>query len=149
MAMALRAIKSKLTSLEPIWGLIAFASAIATVLLYACVRHYQPIEGPEIPWWAIAVLVLAAERWPVELEFRRSSHSFSLTDIPLSVALIFTSGPHAFVAITGGTVVALILRRLPFVKFCFNLAQLALVSSVMIVVVHVAAKADPGFGWLS
>src|SRR3954470_10617467 len=149
MAMALRAIKSKLTSLEPIWGLIAFASAIATVLLYACVRHYQPIEGPEIPWWAIAVLVLTAERWPVELEFRRSSHSFSLTDIPLSVAFVFASGLHAFVAIVGGPLIALLLRRLPLVKFFFNVGQLALASTVMIVVVHFAARIDDDFGWLT
>ena len=35
------------------------------------------------------------------------------------------------------------------IKFFFNLAQLALVSCVMIIIVHVAAKADPGFGWLT
>ena len=58
-------------------------------------------------------MVLMCERWPVELEFRRSSHSFSLTDVPLSLALIFASGTHAFVAILVGTVIALLLRRLP------------------------------------
>ena len=62
-------------------------------------------------------MVLMCERWPVELEFRRSSHSFSLTDVPLTLALIFASGTHAFVAILCGTVIALALRRLPLVKF--------------------------------
>ena len=89
------------------------------------------------------------ERWPVALEFRRSSHSFSLTDVPLTLALIFASGTHAFLAIFSGTVIALLLRRLPAIKFVFNLAQFALVSCVMIVLVHVAAEADPGFGWLT
>ena len=97
----------------------------------------------------IALLVLFTERFPVELEFRRSSHSFSLTDIPLSVALVFTTGSHAFWAIVGGSLIALALRRMPLVKFCFNVAQLALATTVMLVVVHVAAQVDDGFGFLT
>jgi diguanylate cyclase (GGDEF)-like protein len=139
----------KLTSLEPIWGFIAFVAALATTLYFVWVRHYEPIQAPEIVWAVLAAMVLMCERWPVELEFRRSSHSFSLTDVPLSLALIFASGTHAFVAILSGTVIALLLRRLPIIKFCFNLAQLALVTCVMIIIVHVAAQADPGFGWLT
>ena len=79
-----------------------------------------------------------------------ATHSFSLTDVPLTLALVFTSGTHAFVAVHGR-------RRssrcccagCPPVKFAFNLAQFALVTSVLIVVVHVAAAADPGFGWIT
>ena len=52
-------------------------------------------------------MVFVTERWPVELEFRRSSHSFSLTDVPLTLALVFTSGTHAFVAVMAGALVAL------------------------------------------
>ena len=80
-------------------------------------------------WWALGIIVFVTERWPVELEFRRSTHSFSLTDIPLTLALIFTSGTHAFVAVMAGALVALLLRRVPPVKFAFNLAQFALVTS--------------------
>ena len=56
-------------------------------------------------------MVLVTERWPVELEFRRSAHSFSLTDVPLTLALVFATGTHAFVAVMAGTLVALLLRR--------------------------------------
>ena len=38
---------------------------------------------------------------------------------------------------------------MPPVKFAFNLAQFALVTAVLILVVHFAAAADPGFGWLT
>ena len=38
---------------------------------------------------------------------------------------------------------------MPPVKFAFNLAQFALVTAVLIVVVHLAASADPGFGWIT
>jgi diguanylate cyclase (GGDEF)-like protein len=147
--MGIRAASRRLTSIEPVWGLNVAAAAIAAVLYLVWVRHYDAIEGPAIPWGILALLVVATETWPVELEFRRSSHSFSLTDVPLTLALIFTTGTHAFVAILAGTIVALLMRRLPFVKFCFNLAQLALVSCVMIICVQLASGLDPGFGWLT
>ena len=82
------------------------------MLYLAWIRHLDPIQGPEIGWWwALGIMVFVTERWPVELEFRRSSHSFSLTDVPLTLALIFASGTHAFVAVMAGTLVALLLRR--------------------------------------
>ena len=112
--------------------------------------HLDPILGPDVGWWwALGIMVFVTERWPVELEFRRSTHSFSLTDIPLTLALIFTSGTHAFVAVMAGALVALLLRRASAVKFAFNLAQFALVTSVLIVIVHLAASTDPGFGWIT
>ena len=98
----------------------------------------------------LALMVLVTERWPVELEFRRSSHSFSLTDIPLTLALIFATGTHAFFAVMGGTFVAMAMRRLPPVKFAFNLAQFALVTCVLIVRRAPGARPlDPGFGWIT
>ena len=98
---------------------------------------------------ALGIMVFVTERWPVELEFRRSTHSFSLTDVPLTLALIFATGTHAFFAVMAGTLVAMVLRRLSPVKFAFNLAQYALVTGVLIIVVHLAASADPGFGWIT
>ncbi|MEA2245137.1 MAG: hypothetical protein QOD24_4693, partial [Solirubrobacteraceae bacterium] len=93
--------------------------------------------------------MLAAERWPVQLELRRSTHSFSLFDVPLTLALVFATGTHAFVAVLVGVSIAMAFRRLTPVKFAFNLAQFSLVSSVLIGVVHLAASADPGFGWIT
>jgi hypothetical protein len=53
------------------------------VLYLAWVRHLDPILGTDVGWWwVLAPMVFVTERWPVELEFRRSAHSFSLTDVP-------------------------------------------------------------------
>ena len=128
--MSARSAIRKLASIEPIWGFIAFVAALAgdrcsSVL----VRHYEPIQTPEIAWCgARARRAVLASACPVELEFRRSSHSFSLTDMPLSIALIFTTGSHAFVADPrrhGDRARSCAACR--SIKFCFNLAQLALV----------------------
>src|SRR3954447_3657623 len=120
--MGFRSLTRRLAAIGPVWALNAVIGASAAALYFCFVRHYEPIHSPEIPWWAIGVAVLVSERWPVELEFRRSSHSFSLTDVPLTLALVFASGTHAFVAVLAGTLIALVMRRLPAVKFVFNLA---------------------------
>jgi diguanylate cyclase (GGDEF)-like protein len=146
----IRAANRRFASIGPAWWLNAVIATAAAVLYLAWVRHLDPILGADVGWWwALGIMVFVTERWPVELEFQRSAHSFSLTDIPLTLALIFTSGTHAFVAVMAGTLVAMLLRRGPAVKFAFNLAQFALVTSVLIAVVHLVAGSDPGFGWLT
>ena len=67
------------------------------------VRHSRPLQHPALPWWVLAPAFLATERWPVELHFRRSSHSFSLSDILLTVALVFCSGGERRAGHRGGT----------------------------------------------
>ncbi len=139
----------KLRSIEPVWWLNASIGIGSLALYVLFVRHYEPIHTPEIAWWAVAITILLCERYPVALEFRQSSHSFSLTDVPLTLALVFASGTHAALALFLGTLGALILRRLPTVKFAFNLAQFTFVGNVLIIVVHAAAQVDPGFGWIT
>ena len=142
--------RSKLKAVEPVWWLNALIAMAASVLYVGWIRHLDPILGADVGWWwVLGVGVFITERWPVELEFRRSAHSFSLTDIPLTLALIFTSGTHAFVAVMAGALLALLLRRPTAVKLAFNLAQFALVTSVLILIVHEAASNDPGFGWIT
>src|SRR4051794_40369454 len=145
--MVVRRLFRKLRSVEPVYGQITLTALAAAALFVLFVRHYQPISQPGIAWWVLAAVVLITERHPVALEFRRSSHSFSLTDVPMTLALVFTSGTHTFTAITTGTVVALLFRRLPVVKLAFNIAQFAFVTCVLTVLVHVAADAAGGFDW--
>ena len=103
---AARAARRKLTSIEPVWWLSAVIGAIAVALYLLWIRHCEAIQGPEIAWWALGLMVLVTERWPIELEFRRSTHAFSLTDVPLTLALVFATGTHAFFAVLAGLLVA-------------------------------------------
>ena len=129
------------------WWLSAVIAALAVALYLLWIRDEEAIQRPEIAWWAIGVMVVVTERWPIELQFRRASHAFTLTDIPLTLALVFTTGTHAFFAVLAGLLVALALRQMPPVKLAFNLAQYALMTAVLILVVHFAASVDPAFGW--
>ncbi len=139
----------RLASIEPVWGLNAVLAALAVVLFVGFIENLAPLQSPAVPWWAIAALVLATERWPVELHFRRSSHSFSLTDIPLTLALVFASGDGAVLGIVAGIVLAFGLRRMAPVKFAFNIAQFTLSTCVGVLIVRLAAGLDPGFGWIT
>ena len=148
--MGIRAASRRLTSLEPVWWLTAAIGATAVVLYLTWIRHLDAIQRPEVAWWwVLGIMVFVTERWPVHLEFRRSAHSFSLTDVPLTLALIFATGTHAFVAVMGGTLVAMAMRRLPATKFAFNIAQFAVVTCVLIGIAHLGASLDPGFGWIT
>jgi hypothetical protein len=90
-----RRIPRRLASIEPIWGLNALVAAGAIALYLGPIHGYPALQSPAIAWYVIAGLVLASERFPVALQFRRSSHSFSLTDIPLTLSLIFATGGDA------------------------------------------------------
>ena len=55
----------------------------AAGLYLAWIRDLDPILGRDVGWWrALGIMVFVAERWPVELQFRCGTHSFSLTDVP-------------------------------------------------------------------
>src|SRR3954471_15024551 len=118
-----RAVDRRAASLNPVWMLNGAMAVGCALLLLGPVRDYEAIADPELPWFLLAALVAATERWPVHLEFRRSAHSFSLTDVPVTLALVFCGGLAGVAAIAAGSAVALGLRRLPALKFVFNLSQ--------------------------
>src|SRR5215217_7670986 len=127
----------RIRGINRVWLLNLAIAVGAGALIAGPVKGYDPIAEPELPWWLLAAVVAATERWPVHLEFRRSAHSFSLTDVPVTLALIFCSGTAGVAAIAGGSAVGLLLRRLPAVKVAFNLAQHTLSVALGFVVVHV------------
>jgi diguanylate cyclase (GGDEF)-like protein len=126
--------------IHPVWGLNV-ALIIAAVALYIGPVHgLEPLAHPHLPWWAIAVAFAVAERCVVHLHFRRGAHSFSLGDIPLVFGVIFCSA-ESFVlgCLLGCGLVLLFDRRLPPVKFVFNIGQLAVHACLAILIVHLLA----------
>jgi diguanylate cyclase (GGDEF)-like protein len=128
--------------LHPVWGLNVAVLASAVVLFAGPVHGLPPLAHPYLPWWAIAIAFAIAERCVVHLHFRRGAHSFSLGDIPLVFGLIFC-GANSFVlgCLLGSGLVLVFDRRLPPVKFVFNMAQLALHLCLALLVVHALTAA--------
>ncbi len=113
--------------------------AAAALALYVFgVRDLTPFRGAMmIPWGVLAVGFAASELTVVHIEFRRDAHSVSLNEIPLVVALVFTSPSHLVLAqLLGAGAVLVLHRRQALLKLCFNLAHFAFEDCVAIVVFH-------------
>jgi diguanylate cyclase (GGDEF)-like protein len=136
----------RIAAINPVWLLNGAVAVGCLVLLVGPVSGYEPIAEPELPWFLLALVVAATERWPVHLEFRRSAHSFSLTDVPVALALLFCGGTAGVGAVAAGSIVALALRRLPPLKFVFNLTQFVFATAIGYVVVHVIGGPGAEFG---
>jgi diguanylate cyclase (GGDEF)-like protein len=122
---------------NPVWWLNLLLVASAATLFFTLVQGLQPLAEPHLDWWMLAPAFLAAERCVVHLHFRRSSHSFSLGDIPLVFGLIFAGSDDLMAGALIGTGLTLLLdRRLPPIKLVFNLAQFALAACVGLLIVH-------------
>jgi diguanylate cyclase (GGDEF)-like protein len=123
--------------IHPVWGLNVALIGTAAALYTGPVHGLQPLAHPHLPWWAIAIAFAIAERCVVHLHFRRGAHSFSLGDIPLVFGVIFCSA-ESFVlgCLLGCGLVLLFDRRLPPVKFVFNIGQLAVHACIAILIVH-------------
>jgi diguanylate cyclase (GGDEF)-like protein len=138
---------------QPIWVLNVVVLATAVALYAGPVAGLQAVARPHLPWWLVAIAFALAERCVVHLHFRRGAHSFSLGDIPLVFGLIFCSANGVVLGcLLGSGLVLLLDRKLPAVKFMFNLAQFALHACIAVLVIHALAPAAGGVGpglWLA
>jgi diguanylate cyclase (GGDEF)-like protein len=132
---------------HPVWGLNLLLIAAAVALYAGPVHGLQPLSHPHLPWWSIAIAFAIAERCIVHLHFRRGAHSFSLGDIPIVFGLIFCSAEALLIGcLLGSAIVMLFDRRLPPVKFVFNISQFAVHACIALLVIHALAPASDHVG---
>jgi diguanylate cyclase (GGDEF)-like protein len=139
--------------LHPVWALNIVVLGIAAALYIGPAHGLAPLARPHIPWWLVAVAFALAERCVVHLHFRRGAHSFSLGDIPLVFGLIFCGADGVIAGcLLGSGMILLLDRRLPPIKFVFNIAQFALHACIAVLVVHAIAPSAGDVGpqtWLA
>jgi diguanylate cyclase (GGDEF)-like protein len=123
-----------------VWALNLVVLTIAAALYFGPLQSLHRVAPLHLPWWLVALAFAVAERCVVHVHFRRGAHSFSLGDIPLVFGLIFCS-PQGVVAasVLGSAVVLVLDRRLPPIKFIFNLAQFALTTCIAVLTLHAFA----------
>ena len=144
-----RKLRRALSAVHPIWCVNGALVAAAVALVLGPIQAAAPIGSPQLSWFALAAVVAACELWPVNLQFRRSAHAFSLTDLPVALGLIFATGTDFIAGLAVGTVAALIIARLPLIKIVFNVAQYVVATGIGLVVLRLIAGAQPEFGpWL-
>jgi diguanylate cyclase (GGDEF)-like protein len=119
-----------------IWLLTLGLGVAATTGILTVIVPMEPLASPlRIDTWLLAVLFAAVEVFYVQMQFRRESLSFSLSEIPLVLGLYFSSPIDVVIAQLIGVSLALSLhRRQPLMKLAFNLANLSLAATVALVV---------------
>ncbi|HEX2231948.1 MAG TPA: EAL domain-containing protein [Thermoleophilaceae bacterium] len=140
-ATAVLRLRARLGAEAPIW-LLGAGIAVAAAALYAGVVANLPHEQSprDLPWWVLAGAFALAEAWVVHFHFRRSSHSFSLGELPLVFGLLFLS-PHELLlaSVVGSTIPLALDREIPPVKVAFNVAQFTLGTCVALAAFEVLA----------
>src|SRR3954449_3785446 len=118
-----------------IWLLSAVLGTLALVLFAGVAVDIPPLAAPvSIPWWLLAVGFYLAETNVVHLEFRRQAHTFSLSEIPFVLGLVFATPAGFVLAAVLGSAVGLVLRRQPLIKLCFNLSHFALEATLAVII---------------
>ncbi len=136
-----------------VWWLTALIAAIAIAIWVSVIDLPVLRNSPLLPWWVLAIGFYVAELAVVHLRFRHDAHSFSMSEIPLVLGLFFASPGHlALGQLVGIAAVYVLHRRLPPVKFAFNIAQFGLQGALAVTVFRgIVALGDPlgVIGWLA
>jgi diguanylate cyclase (GGDEF)-like protein len=111
--------------------------SLAAVLIFALLTAgpLRQIAQPQLSWWALAILYVIPESFPVHLSVGKETQSFSLSEVPLLLGLFLATPGDLLIGQAVGSGIALLVRRhQPFKKLTFNLASFAFSTSVAIVV---------------
>ncbi len=121
----------------PIWiyNLILVVAAFAIWDVVLRVLPASQIVPVKAPWWTLALVFYLAEAYVVHIQFRRQAHTISLSEVGLVIGLYVLS-PEQLLAVTllGAAAALIFVRRQRTAKLVFNLAQLALTTSVAVIV---------------
>ena len=129
-----------------VWLLVAATAVGAIVLALPLEGLPAPVATVAVPFWVLVAGFYVAEQAVVHLHFRHHAHSFSMSEIPLIVGLVFFPPLEVIVAQLIGVGIALTVhRRQSVVRLGFNLSQFAAQTAVAALVFHgaLALGADP------
>ena len=100
-----------------------------------------------LPWLLWAGLFAASEVLVVHVQWKRESHTFSLSDLVLAAGLVLASPGELVAAQVVGTAAALVLhRRQRGLKLAFNVALFAL-AGCMATIVYTTLATPMGDAW--
>src|SRR4051812_16644992 len=111
--------------------IMMITAALAAVAVALFVIVVRPLPGAptamSLPWVLWAAAFAASEAFPVHVQVKKDSHSFSVSDLVLAAGLVLTTPSHVVVAQVLGVAAALLAhRRQRGLKFAFNTALVAL-----------------------
>lgn len=137
----------------PVLALSAVLWLASFVLWITVLRGADPIsDSLSIPWWTIGIAMLITESWLVHVHFRTETGSFSFSELPIILGVLFTSPTWLLPAAVVGALVSMTLvRHSPAVKVAFNAGntalRVALAFTVMQLLIGPLDPLEP-LGWI-
>jgi diguanylate cyclase (GGDEF)-like protein len=128
--------------------LVAALTLTALATYVTAIRGTPAIAGPfHLRWWFLVPVFLLAEGYPVHVHFRRETHSLSMSDFALVLALFLAPPSHLLFAQLVGCAAALIfVRRQRPLKIAFNLAQFGFTGCLAILVFRTFVSRGSPYG---
>ncbi len=128
----------------PIRVLTGFVVAAAAVVYALAVAPLPQTKGSAwVPMLVVVVLFGTCESLRVSIEFRRTSQTYSLSEVPLVIGVFLLSPGHLVLARVIGSAIALgVIRRQAPVKLIFNMASFALEAETLTILVHLLPSID-------
>jgi diguanylate cyclase (GGDEF)-like protein len=145
-------LKVRLSTPQRILLLTATVAAAAVTLFVVVVRTLpSATTAVTLPWLLWAVAFAVSETFPVHFQWKKDSHTFSLTDLVMAAGLLLVAPGHLVLALVLGTGSALALhRRQRGLKLAFNVSQYALGGTLATAVFAVlSAGLGETWSWLA
>src|SRR3954454_16791550 len=133
--------------------LVTTALAAVAVVLFVVVVH--PLHGAatalNLPWVLWAAAFALSEAFPVHVQVKKDSHTFSVSDLVLAAGLVLAIPSDLVVAQVVGVAAALLVhRRQRGLKLVFNTALFALTGTVATTVYSLlSAPLNETWYWLA
>ena len=126
-----------------VWLLTAIITAAGVGLYLVGVQGVPALPAPVVvPWWLFMLAFAGTEIAVVHLHFRRSTQTFSLSEVPLVIGLFFLPPPLLFLArLVGGGSALYLHRREWSIKLAFNLGVFAVETAAAIMIFRYALGA--------
>jgi signal transduction histidine kinase len=138
---------SHVSGSQRVWGLNVALLATATAQLWLLRGRVAPLDGPSIPWEALALSFALAEVFVMHVRIAKHAHTFALAEIPLVVGLAYSSPIHLVLAGAVGFSLALALhRRQKPLRLVFNVSQRSVTTLVAVGVFNLVVDAG-GSSW--
>ena len=119
-------------------GLITGMLLLSGGLLPTALQGSAGIPGePRLAWWQLAVMFACAEVLVFHVESRGEAHSFSLSEIPFLLALVFAPPAVLITArMTGEALALMLVERQRIAKLAFNLTLFVTESCLALTTYH-------------
>ena len=100
------------------------------------------VADPQLPWYVLTAAFTLVEIVVIHLHVRRTTQTFSLSEVPLVIGLFFATPETLIVSRVLGAALALVFhRRQRSLKLAFNLGSMWLEACVAVAVFHALAPA--------